>query len=211
MAATRFVRALGGAVLLILAGQVSAARIGQFDAQQDIGATALHGGATFEREANAYRVTGGGANIWANEDAFHFVWTRRSGDLHVAADIAFAPARPASDPHRKAGLMIRQNLTPGSPYADVMVHGSGLVSLQWRDVQDGPTHQLESNVEAPRRIRLEREGDYVYFSVAGAGWRAPPCWRQLPDPHPRPLLCRPRASRPTTMRSPRVRLSAMSR
>ena len=26
--------------------------------------------------------------------------------------------------------MIRQNLTPGSPYADVMVHGDGLVSLQ---------------------------------------------------------------------------------
>ena len=168
MAATRFIRALVGATFLILAGQVSAARIGQFDAQQDIGAPALRGAATFDARANAYRVTGGGANIWAERDAFHFVWTRRSGDLHVAADISLAAARPASDAHRKAGLMIRQNLTPGSPYADVMVHGSGLVSLQWRDVQDGPTHQIESNVEAPSRVRLEREGDYVYFSVAGA-------------------------------------------
>jgi Tol biopolymer transport system component len=167
MAATRFIRAIGGAAFLVLAAQAGAARIGQFDAQRDVGATALHGTATFERRANAYRVTGGGANIWADRDAFHFVWTRRSGDLHIAADIVFAPARPASDPHRKAGLMIRQNLTPGSPYADVMVHGSGLVALQWRDVQDGPTHQIESNVEAPRRVRLEREGDYVYFSVAG--------------------------------------------
>src|SRR5205814_3238802 len=133
-----FVCTLAGAASLGLATPALAARIGQFDAQQDIGATALHGMATFDAHANAYRVTGGGANIWANRDAFHYVWTRRSGDLHVAADIAFMPASPTSDGHRKAGLMIRQNLTPGSPYADVMVHGSGLVSLQWRDVQDGP-------------------------------------------------------------------------
>ena len=64
--------------------------------------------------------------------------------------------------------MIRQNLTPGSPYADVMVHGDGLVSLQYRDAQDGPTRQIKSAVSHPRRVQLEREGDFVYFSVAGA-------------------------------------------
>ena len=153
---------------LLIAAMPAAARIGQFDAEQDVGRPALHGSVRYDRQANAYRVTGGGANIWGNADAFHYLWTRRSGDLHIAADIAFDPARAASDPHRKAGLMIRQNLTAGSPYADVMVHGNGLVSLQWRDVQDGPTHQIESNLASPRRVRLEREGDYVYFSVAGA-------------------------------------------
>src|SRR3954471_19923335 len=142
MGSTRFVCALAGAALFAFAAPAEAAPLGQFDTQQDIGATGLRGAATFDRHANVYRVTGGGANIWANADAFHYLWTQRSGDLHVAADIAFAPARPTSDPHRKAGLMIRQNLTPGSPYADVMLHGNGLVSLQWRDVQDGPTHQI---------------------------------------------------------------------
>ena len=63
--------------------------------------------------------------------------------------------------------MIRQNLTPGSPYADVMVHGDGLTSLQYRVQQDGPTYQIESAVSHPRRVQLEREGDFVYFSVAG--------------------------------------------
>ena len=154
--------------MFIATAPAPGARIGQFEAQQDIGAPRVHGSAAYDRRADAYRVTGGGANIWGARDAFHYLWTRRSGDLHVAADIAFAPAGAGSDPHRKAGLMIRQDLTPGSPYADVMVHGSGLVSLQWRDVQDGPTHQIESNVTAPRRVRLEREGEYVYFSVAGA-------------------------------------------
>src|SRR5690606_36331461 len=92
--------------------------------------------------------------------------TRRSGDLHIAAD--FRWVGKGKDPHRKGGLMIRQNLSPGSPCADVMVHGDGMVSLQYRDVQDGPTRQIVSATWHPSRIRLEREGDFVYFSVAGA-------------------------------------------
>ena len=63
--------------------------------------------------------------------------------------------------------MIRQNATPGSPYADVMIHGDGMTSLQYREVQDGPTFQIISATWHPKRVRLEREGDYVWFSVAG--------------------------------------------
>ena len=110
-------------------------------------------------------MTGGGANIWGTEDAFHFVSTRRSGDLHLAANVAWVGS--GVDLHRKAGLMIRQNLSPGSPYADVVLHGDGLVALQYRDRQDGQTHEIRSNVVGADRLRLEREGDYVYFSVAG--------------------------------------------
>ena len=69
--------------------------------------------------------------------------------------------------HRKAGLMIRQNLTAGSPYADVMIHGDGMTCLQYRIQQDGPTFQIISATWHPRRVELEREGDFVYFSVAG--------------------------------------------
>ena len=96
--------------LALMAGSASAQQrsaLGVFDAEADVGTTA-HAGST-ALDAGAYRVTGGGANIWGGEDAFHYVWTRRSGDLHIAADIAFDPASAASDPHRKAGVMIRQN------------------------------------------------------------------------------------------------------
>lgn len=154
--------ALGGAADARKAGP----KLGVFEQQADIGATALPGAASFDPATRAYRVTGGGANIWAEKDAFHFVWTRRSGDLHVAADIDWVGS--GGDPHRKAGMMIRQNLTPGSPFADVMIHGNGAAALQYREVQDGPTREISSNLRAPHGIRLEREGDYVYFSVTGA-------------------------------------------
>jgi Tol biopolymer transport system component len=153
------------AAIVALSGVPLAAEdVGAFGNHADVGQVATPGSATFA--GDSYRLTASGANIWGSEDAFHYVWTQRSGDLHIAADIAFEGT--GGDPHRKAGLMIRQNLTPGSPYADVMVHGDGMVALQYREVQDGPTRQIVSAVTHPRRVRLEREGDFVYFSVARA-------------------------------------------
>jgi len=151
------------AIAALWAVAASAEPVGEFGDHADVGEVSAPGSVTLSD--GSYRMTASGANIWGTEDAFHYAWTQRSGDLHIAADIAFEGA--GVDPHRKAGPMIRQNLTPGSPYADVMVHGDGLVSLQYREVQDGPTRQIVSAVRHPGRVRLEREGDFVYFSVAG--------------------------------------------
>ena len=157
-------KAIALAVIAALwAGAVGAEPVGEFGEHADVGEVSTPGSVT--HTGGSYRMTASGANIWGAEDEFHYAWTQRSGDLHIAADIAFEGA--GVDPHRKAGVMIRQNLTPGSPYADVMVHGDGLVSLQYREVQDGPTRQIVSAVTQPKRVRLEREGDFVYFSVAG--------------------------------------------
>ena len=50
-------------------------------------------------------------------------------------------------------------------------HGDGLIAMQYREVQDGPTRQIISALKSSAaRIRLEREGDYVWFSVAPFKW-----------------------------------------
>jgi TolB protein len=149
---------------MLAANPAAAQTVGIFSNHADIGETATPG--SISHEAGRYRITASGANIWGEKDAFHFAWVQRSGDLHIAADIAWEGK--GKDPHRKAGPMIRQNRTPGSPYADVMVHGDGMVSLQYRADQDGPTRQIISTVSHPRRVRLEREGNFVTFSVARA-------------------------------------------
>src|ERR1044072_968960 len=96
---------------LALSGSPAAAqapaKIGMFDADQDIGDTATKGSVAFDAATGSYSVTASGANIWADKDAFHYVWTRRSGDLHIGADFAWVGT--GVDPHRKGGLMIRQN------------------------------------------------------------------------------------------------------
>ena len=152
------------AALALSATPAGAEPVGAFGEHADVGEGSTPGSARFED--GTYRVTASGANIWGSADEFHYLWTRRSGDVHIAADIAFEGE--GVDPHRKAGLMIRQNPSAGSPYADVMVHGDGMVSLQYREVQDGPTRQIVAPMRDPRRVRLEREGDFVYFSLAGA-------------------------------------------
>ncbi len=64
--------------------------------------------------------------------------------------------------------MIRQSLDADSPYADVALHGEGLTSLQFRDTKGGATHEIQSNLSAPSRLRLEKRGNFIYLFLASA-------------------------------------------
>ena len=139
--------------------------LGLFQQQADIGAVQIPGHASYSAKTGIYRVSASGTNMWLGTDAFHFVAKPASGDISIAANIAFEGT--SSEPHRKAGVMIRQDLSPDSPYADLVVHGNGLTSLQYRETKGGDTHEIQANITGPGRIRLERQGDYVYMSLAG--------------------------------------------
>ena len=141
------------------------AKIGLFDGQSDIGVLRQPGSGAYDSTAGAYTISSAGANMWLKSDAFHFVWKKVSGNLTLAADVAFLGA--GKNPHRKACLIIRKSLAPDSDYADVAVHGVGLTSLQFRDKRGGATHEIQSNVDAPKRVRLEKMGDMVTISVSG--------------------------------------------
>ena len=71
--------------------------------------------------------------------------------------------------HRKIVLMVRQDLTPGSAYADVALHGDGLTSLQFRSAGGGDTQELRSPVNAPLHVRLERRGNSFTIFARKAG------------------------------------------
>lgn len=130
-----------------------------FDGHGDIGVTPK-AGAIQADDANAkFRLTGGGANVWGKADALFFAWKKVSGDITITADVAFEGA--GVNAHRKAMLMLRQDLTPGSAYADIALHGDGLTSLQYRDAANAETKELRSSVTKPTRIRIERRGNQV--------------------------------------------------
>jgi len=144
----------------------SASPLGLFQNHADIG-TVLHAGsAQFDAAHGAYTLTGSGENIWFTGDDFHFAWKQVTGDVALAADIAFP--EPGGNPHRKAVLMIRQSLDADSSYADVALHGVGLTSLQYRDAKGAVTHEIQSNLSAPHRLRIEKRGDFIYLYLAPA-------------------------------------------
>lgn len=130
--------------------------LGIFTNEGSVGQTPRGCKAAYDAGKSEYRITGGGANIWNDVDAFYFVWKRVSGDLTLTADVQWAGTSTVG--HRKAALMFRQNLDPGSAYADAVSHGDGLTSLQFRGVANQPTYQIITQVDGPARLRIVRKG-----------------------------------------------------
>ncbi len=139
--------------------------MGVFESHADVG-TVLHPGSVeYDAAKGAYTISGSGANIWATEDDFQFVWKKLSGDVTLTADIAFMGT--GGNEHRKAVLMFRQTLDTDSAYIDVAWHGNGLTALQYRDAKGEITREIQSSIWAPKRVRIAKRGDYVYMSLAG--------------------------------------------
>jgi TolB protein len=159
---TLFLRRISALCYLMLlplvstAARAAAPSLGIFQDHQDVG-TVLHPGSVeYNPAQQTYTISGSGANMWFGEDDFHYLWTKVSGDVSLTADISFAGE--TGNNHRKAVLMIRQSLDANSAAVDVARH---------RDATGTNTHEVESNVSAPRTVRIEKRGDYFYAFVAG--------------------------------------------
>jgi TolB protein len=164
----RIICRAAGALLLgaVFAGsQPPELPVGLFQSHGDIGETPKTG--TTEFSGGEYRVTGGGANIWAAQDAFQFAWKKMSGDISLSADVHFIGTGAVA--HRKAVLMIRQDLSPNSPYIDVALHGDGLTSLQYREEPGGQTKEIRSALNGPAHLHIERHGDAFTVSARKDG------------------------------------------
>ena len=164
-------------LMMFLTGSLTrGAELGLFESQVDVGAVGKNGSATFDSTSDTYRVTGGGENMWFTNDAFHFAWKRVSGDFSLQTAVEFIGT--GGNAHRKACLMVRQNLDPDSAYVDVAVHGEGLTSLQFRETRGGLTHEIQANVRKPDHVGIRRQGEVFFMTLpeseTGAGAAKPP-------------------------------------
>ncbi len=161
---------LAAVVCLMMAGSAgaqNAGRLGIFEGTTDVGKVSHAGSVAFRPQSQEYVITGGGANMWGNADAFQFAWRRHTGD--VGGTVSVRWQKEGGNAHRKAGWMIRQSLDADAPYVDAVIHGDGLTSLQYRKVQGGPTEEMQSPVKGPAAIQLERHGDVFTLSVSPDG------------------------------------------
>jgi TolB protein len=148
-------------LLILTAAGVAAtlpqtSELGIFTNEGSVGVTPPGCKAHYDAATGEYTITGGGANMWAATDAFYFVWKKVSGDVSLTADIKWVGTSAAE--HRKAVLMIRQSLDPGSSYADAVSHGNGLTSLQFRGTANEQTYQVVAAEDGPSRLRIVRKG-----------------------------------------------------
>jgi TolB protein len=152
---------------LTFAAAAAPAKLGPFEGHIDVGTVFHPGSATYDAASKTFALSGAGENMWLSNDAFHFVWKKISGNVAINADVSFLGQ--GVNEHRKAVVMVRQSLEADSPYADVALHGSGLTSLQYRDAKGALTHEIQANISAPARIRLERHGRYATMWLASKG------------------------------------------
>ncbi len=154
--------------------------IGIFEGQSDIGGALAPGSASYDAATGQYTIDSAGYNIWYTRDEFRFLWKRMSGDVSLAADIAYPDPKGYGD--RKAVLMIRQSLDDDAKAAMVALHGAGMVHLAWRPERDARVTDMEFRMggrgrpggESPdslvtisaKRIGIEKRGDEFALLVS---------------------------------------------
>ena len=133
----------------------------------DIGNPKYKGSTDFNKIRQAYTLKGSGVNMWGNRDEFHFASVKLSGDFILTTFCHFEGK--GINPHRKMGLIVRENLQPGSRYADAAIHGDGLTSLQYRFRENDITNESKATLNSPDAIQLERKGDTIIMRCAKRG------------------------------------------
>ena len=158
------------AALVCASLSAQGAALGPFANAGDVGAPAIKGSTAFDVAKGEFRITGSGANMWAKEDQFQYVWREITGNFTVTATVRFLGQ--GAD-HRKAGIVVRQSLDTDATYADVVVHGNGMPALQWRPRKGEDTNTFDLPIEGPGTftIKLVRTGVRIFMFVGrnGAG------------------------------------------
>jgi ABC-type transport system involved in multi-copper enzyme maturation permease subunit len=111
-------------------------------------------------------------------DSFYFVHQPLAADGGITVSVASltgviaSPDNPRAGtvPWAKAGIIVKQNLTPGSAYAAMMVTGGHGVRMQHDYTHDRAG--LNGDTTSPRWLRLVRSGDMItgYDSTDGIQW-----------------------------------------
>ena len=136
----------------------------------DVGSTGAAGSAS--STAGTFTVTGAGADVWGTSDQFHYAYTTLSGDGSIVARVASIQNVHA---WTKAGVMIRNSLSPSASHAFQLVAASSSkgVQLQRRPLEGGSSLGSSGSAStAPRWVRLVRAGNLItgYESADGVSW-----------------------------------------
>ena len=133
-------------------------------ADADVGSPALAGSASYA--SGVFTVDGSGADIWGSSDQFNYVSQPLTGDGSIVARVT---SQSDTDPWAKAGVMIKQSTTTGSPYALLAVTPGNGVHFEYGYNADvgGESYSFPN-----AWLKLTRSGSTItaYSSADGSTW-----------------------------------------
>lgn len=143
--------------------------LGQFENQASVGEPPITGSCSYDEDQQSYVITGAGACIGGERDAFHFVYRRMRGDFIVTMQAGFT-GQGASE-QRALGWMARTSLDADSAHVSAVLQGDGAVLLQFRRAAGGTAEEVPAPVTHANVIQLERSGST--FILSAARWGEP--------------------------------------
>lgn len=135
---------------------------------RDIGSVGGAGASGYA--AGTFTVVSGGGDIWEGADEFHFTYQPLSGDGEIVARVA---TQEPTTGWAKAGVMVRETLSPGSRHAMMVVTPDNGSAFQYRSSNSGITTNFNNEgAFAPYWVRLVRQGNTLigYRSATGTDW-----------------------------------------
>lgn len=162
-----YLRTMCTLLLILLALPVMAQHQPLLTNNTDIGDIEAAGTMEYNQQDQIYTIRGGGSNMWYDEDAFHMVWRKMTGDFILRSRVAFRDS--GAHAHRKMGVIARTGLEAGDAYVDIAVHGDGLTSMQFRTTKGDSTSEIRSTIKAPDVLELKRKDGIFTMSVATFG------------------------------------------
>ena len=134
----------------------------------DIGNVGVSGEASYLN--GIFNVIASGSDIWDVADFFHFASKPLTGDGQIVAHIS---SLQYTDPWAKAGVMFREDNSPGAKYVAMAITAQNSSVYQWRPVVDQGTHNTDGNAAIIASwVRLTRVGNTFTgeISVDGQTW-----------------------------------------
>jgi TolB protein len=145
--------------------------VGIFQNTGDIGNPKNAGSTTFDPATQSYTMKAAGYNVWFNRDEFQYAYNKIKGDFILTAN--FALQGEGKNPHRKVGWMVRHGADPEAAHASAVIHGDGLIAMQWRELRGAFMRDPEDEIFFPKKkasvIQLERTGNLIIMRVANWG------------------------------------------
>ncbi len=134
------------------------------------------GSVSLDEDTCDYTIIGRGDDIWGTADQFQYAHTMLTGDGSMIVKV---DSLAHTDDWTKAGIMIRQTLDPGSPFAFVAATGANGVRFQARASADAEATSDTSvatdeqkALTSPVWLMIERTFPMVnaYYSSDGVTW-----------------------------------------
>jgi len=145
----------------------------------DVGDCPATGTDSYDPNTAKWTLQGDGHDIWGGADAFHYVYKYLEGDGSLTARVV-SIGGPGTHEWRKAGVMMREDLTGGSRHAMMAMTPTEGHSASYliRQFSSALSFSFSGGLYSfPYWVRILREGDTFtgYISSDGNDWQQQGC------------------------------------